>query len=167
MHETPIRTSLGLLALTALLSVVAPACSSTKSRSGSNGDYGVWTEPTADLARQIELRAMRVSVIASPDEYVELSDWFQSVGEPAYPRLLEMIDTGDMRQRSFALSMMYGLRDRRLVEPLKAVMPAEALEVQGHRYEYARALAAMGDFEMLPELIDGLQDDDRMVRGLA
>ncbi|MEM1449796.1 MAG: hypothetical protein AAF957_02260 [Planctomycetota bacterium] len=166
MHETPIRTSLGLLALTAFLSV-ATACSSTKGSASSNAEYGVWTEPTADLARQIEQRAMRVSVIASPSEFVELSDWFQTIGEPAYPRLLEMVEIGDMRQRSFALSVISALRDRRLVAPLKAVMPEKALEIQTHRYEYARALATMGDYEMLPALIDGLQDDDHFLRALA
>ena len=166
MHETPIRTSLGLLALTAFLSVAA-ACSSTKDTASSNAEYGVWTEPTADLARQIEARALQVSVISSPSEYVELSDWFQTVGEPAYPRLLEMIEMGDTRQRSFALSVVSVLRDRRLIAPLKAVMPEAALEMKTHRYEYARALATMGDYEMLPSLIDGLQDEDQFLRALA
>lgn len=168
MLLAPLRTTLGLLALTPPL-VLATSCASTKA--SASGDAEVtsteWVEAAPDLQLQIDTRAMQVAVMASPDEFVELSDWFQGVGEPAYPALLEMIESGEKRERSFALSVVSATADRRLLEPVKEAMPVSALKDEQHSYEYARALARMGDYSELPTLIAGLQDKDRYTRALA
>jgi len=168
MLHAPIRTSLALLALTAPLALTA-SCSSTKGSvdTGLTEVSSEWVQPTETDQRLINVRAMEVSVINSEDGYVELSDWFQSRGDQVYPKLLEMVATGDTRQRSFSLSVIAALRDQRLAMPLRAAMPESALDSKGHGYEYARALASMGDFSRLPLLIDGLQDDDIYTRALA
>ena len=67
-------------------------------------------------------------------------------------------DRGNTRQRSFSLCVIAAMQDRRLLEPVREVMPAEALASEGIRREYARALAKMGDFSELPVLIEALRD---------
>jgi len=168
MLHAPIRTALAFLALTAPLALTA-SCSTTKgaTATGLTEVTSEWVQPTDSDQRKINVRAMEVSVINSTEAYVELSDWFQSKGEQVYPKLLEMVETGDTRQRSFSLSVISALRDARLAEPLHDAMPESALKSKGHGYEYARALAAMGDYSMLPVLIEGLQDDDQYTRALA
>ena len=165
MFHAPIRPVLVSLALILALSLTS-SCASTSASTGtaSNDDPSEWLKPTAGMQRSINIKAMEVTVINSTDEYVALSDWFQTKGEQAYPKLLEMVESGDTRQRTFSLSVISAIRDRRLAMPLRNAMPEAALENKGHRYEYARALAMMGDFSALPVLIEGLNDTHSVAR---
>ena len=123
-----------------------------------------WLEPSPSLARDIELRSMEVSQMAAQDDFVRLSDWFQSVGEPAYPKLLEMAGSTDDRQRTFSLSVIAAQRDPRILAPLLETVPMSSIPKQQHRYEMARALLMLGDKSGVPILIDGLESPSRGAR---
>ena len=153
--------SVSALVLGGLASCAAPH---TTSASLSATD---WLEPSADLQRQIDQKAIEVSTCQDRYTWVGLSDWFQSVGEPAYGKLLEMVEFGDPRQRSTALCVIAAMQDRRLLQPMRDAMPASALESESTRREYARALAKLGDFSELPVLIEAMRDSNPEQFGLA
>ena len=93
-----------------------------------------------------------------------IRDRFQSVGEPAYPKLLEMAQSTDDTQRTFALSVIAAQRDARLLTPLRESVPMSSLAKQQHRYEMARALLMLGDNSGIPVLIGGLESPSRGAR---
>lgn len=163
------RLDRSLLALALVFSPVLTGCSATKGAVSTTQaeDDGAWLQPSPGLARQIQLRSIEVESAATQDEYVRLSDWFQSVGEPAYPALLDLAGGNSARGRSFALSVIAAMGERRLLEPLREVLPFESLDRAGHRYEYARALVKLGDFSKIPVLIGGLEDENLYTRAVA
>lgn len=134
-------------------------------RSDEGGDD--WLEPSPQLASQIEVRSHEVEVISTLEDFVRLSDWFQNVGEPAYPKLLDMAQSRSRRSKEFALSVISAMADPRLLKPFKEQVMLPARENANHRYEYARALLRMGDLQGAPILIEGLEDDEPMKRQLA
>lgn len=158
------------VAAAVLLTLAAASCSSTTKGSasarGSDADTE-WLEPSPALKRDIQLKAMEVEVIQTPDDFVRLSDWFQHVGEPAYPKLLEMVGSGDARARSFAMSVISAMRDPRLLDPFREAVSLDDLRSDNHRYDYARAILSMGDFDGAPILIGGLEDPNPQKRALA
>ena len=156
----PFLGSLGLL-------VLAASCSSTKGAAPSAVESGAevtWLEPSPSLARDIELHSMEVSQMAAQDDFIRLSDWFQSVGEPAYPKLLEMAASTDDIQKTFALSVIAAQRDARILPSLQEAVPMSSIAKQQHRYEMARALLMLGDHSGVPILIDGLESSSRGAR---
>ena len=157
---------LGILGLVAF----AASCSSTKGAASSTVDAEAevaWLEASPSLARSIELRSVEVSQMSNVDDFVRLSDWFQSTGEPTYPKLLEMAGSSDDSQRTFALSVIAARRDPRLLSPLRNRVPMSSLANQQHRYGMARALLMMGDRQGVPVLIDGLESASRRDRALC
>ncbi len=149
------------------LVLLSGSCSSTKGAAPSGMDAEAevsWLEASPSLARDIELHAMEVSQMAVQDDFIRLSDWFQSVGEPAYPKLLEMAGSSDDAQRTFALSVIAAQRDPRLLSPLRERVPMSSIAKQQHRYEMARALLMLGDNSGIPVLIDGLESPSRGAR---
>lgn len=140
-----------------LAAAALASCASNGQTSASLSD-SEWLEPSAELQRKISQKEIEVSICPDQFTWIGLSDWFQSVGEPAYPKLLEMISYGNPRQRSFSLCVIAAMQDRRLLEPMREAMPTSALESEGIHREYARALAKMGDFSELPVLIEALRD---------
>ncbi len=147
--------SASLLALGALGALAS--CASNASTSASLASDG-WIEASPELQRKIVQKEAEVTICPDQFTWIGLSDWYQSVGEPTYPSLLEMIQFGNNRQRSFSLCVLAAMQDRRLLEPMREAMPTEALGSEGIRREYARALAKMGDFSELPILIEALRD---------
>ena len=125
----------------------------------------LWLEPSPALARQIEIKALEVSQInSSVDDFVRLSDWFQSVGEAAYPKLLEMVTSPDNNQTSFALAVIAAQRDVRMLKPLRQAAPLESIRSESHRAAMARALLMLGDRSGVPILIDGLESPNIFAR---
>ena len=156
----PVLGSLGLV-------LFAVSCSSTKGAASSDLDAGAevtWLEPSPSLARSIENHAMEVSQMSVTDDFVRLSDWFQGVGEPAYPKLLEMAGSSDDNQRTFALSVIAAQRDPRVLGPLREAVPMSSIAKLQHRYEMARALLMLGDNSGVPLLIDGLESPGHRAR---
>ncbi|QDV07641.1 hypothetical protein Poly30_31690 [Planctomycetes bacterium Poly30] len=147
--------------------VLVAACSSTKSSTASElvgSATPQWLEPSPALARDIEIKALEVSQINNEDDFVRLSDWFQTVGETAYPKLLEMVKSSDNNQKAFALSVIAAERDVRMLEPLRQAAPLSTISHQAHRFEMARALLMLGDTEGVPILIEGLESPNVYAR---
>lgn len=146
---------------------LASSCSSTQGAASSSVDAGTevtWLEASPSLARDIEVKSLEVSQMTVQDDFIRLSDWFQSVGEPAYPRLLEMAASSNDAERTFALSVIAAQRDPRLLSPLREAVPMSSIAKQQHRYEMARALLMLGDHAGIPILIDGLESPSRGAR---
>lgn len=161
-----------LAAFVSVLALAAAACSSSTKGSTSaaameSTDVSEWLEPNALLNGQIELRSNEVEVISSLEDFVRLSDWFQNVGEPAYPKLLEMASSSSKRSREFGLSVIAANGDARMLEPFKARIPVPSRDEVNHRYEYARALLRMGDISGAPYLIEGLEEAGAKKRAMA
>ncbi len=152
------------------LVLLAGSCSSTKGAAPSSMEAEAevaWLPASPGLARSIEARSIEVSQMASDDDFVRLSDWFQSVGESAYPKLLDMAASPDGTQKMFALSVIAARRDARLLDPLQEQVPMSSLANQQHRYGMARALLMLGDTSGVPELINGMESPSRRDRALC
>ncbi len=164
-----LRTVQPILGAAAMALAVA-SCASTQGSApvGAMGNVeSSFLEASPALARDIEIKALEVSQMRSDDDFIRLSDWFQSVGESAYPKLLEMAQSSDDMQCTFALSVIAARRDARLLEPLREAAPMSSIANQKHRYEMARALLMLGDQSGVPILIDGLESPHPRARAQA
>jgi hypothetical protein len=140
----------------------ASACSSTQSSLGEPK----WLEPSPRLRQQIEDSARRLPWTHGM-ERVEMITWFASVGEPGYPTLLAMVEDPRKDVAGSALAALGATRDSRLVEPLRALPMPEGDESFDLRLERARALLRLGDWQVVPTLIDGLRDERQITRALS
>ncbi len=150
------------LVSSALLLCLASACSSTQS---SLGDQE-WLKPSPRLRSQIEDAARRLPWTHGM-ERVEMITWFATVGEPAYPTLLAMVQDPRKDVAGSALAALGATRDSRLVEPLRAVPMPEGEADFDLRLERARALLRLGDWQVVPTLIEGLRDERDITRALS
>lgn len=126
---------------------------------------GPWLEPSPMLAQEIEQQAERLPWTHGY-ERIEMIHWFASVGEPAYPTLLAMVSDPRMDVAGSALAALGATGDSRLVKPLREIPWPEESEID-LALERARTLLRLGDWSMVPHLIDGLEDDRVMVRALC
>jgi len=156
--------------LLAPLALLLGACVSSgdKNSIDSMADPGEWLRPSPLLAQQIADEAARLP-FTHGIEHLELIRWFASVGEPAYPTMLELACDQRAKVAAAALAAMGATMDGRLVVPIKA------LECWGSGYERSavlqlersRALVRLGDWDAMPTLIEGLADDSMRVRALC
>lgn len=144
---------------------LAAACSSTQSSLAAEPSSGGFVEPSEQLARQIELKAVECEFWSTEEDFVALCDWFYEVGEPGYESLLDMAAGPSMRARFVAMSAFAIIGDRRLVQRFREEVPVP--EDSAMRLSYARALLHMGDFREAPVLIAGLQDPNPRNRAMA
>jgi hypothetical protein len=124
-----------------------------------------WLEPSPALREQIIDSAKKLPWTHGL-ERVELIHWFAQVGEPAYPTLLEMVLDARKDVAGSALAALGATRDSRLVDALHA-LPWPATQDADLSLERARTLLRLGDWGMVPELIEGLKDERIMTRGLC
>jgi len=145
--------------------VLNTACvTSLQSPRAEMGESG-WLEPSPALRQQIEDEAKRLPWTHGM-ERIETIHWFASVGEPAYPTLLGMVLDPRADVAGAALAALGSTRDSRLVEPLRE-MPWPAAEQSDLALERARTLLRLGDWQMVPHLVQGLRDDRMMTRALC
>jgi HEAT repeat protein len=151
-----------------VLATLLAACTSTRSdaRSDLRGSAGPWLEPSPQLRSQIEDASQRLPWTHGL-ERVELIQWFAQVGEPAYPTLLELAQDPRKDVSGAALAALGATRDSRLVEPLRALPWPDQDDPKDLGLERARTLVRLGDWEMLPVLIEGLRDDRLVTRALC
>jgi HEAT repeat protein len=128
-------------------------------------DRHAFTESSVQLQREIESHALAVRAGRNLEAFAREAEWFRTVGEPAYPTLLELAGDADVRVASFGLATISAQRDPRLLEPLKEAVPPPTAGPL--RLEYARALALLGDWSQVDVLIDALTSEDVQVRGSA
>jgi hypothetical protein len=141
------------------------ACATTKESAASNPSETRWLAPSPALRQRIEDQAKRLPWTHGV-ERIELIRWFAGIGEPAYPTLLQMVLDPRRDVAGSALAALGATRDSRLVEELhKLPWPADAAD--DLTLERARTLLRLGDWRMLPTLLEGLRSEDLMTRALC
>ena len=161
IHTNLLRSALLIGALVLSLS----ACSTTSSSVKSDSKHSAWLDASPMLKQKIDDNVKRLPWTHGL-ERVELIRWFASVGEPAYPKLLELVVDPSPDVAGSALAALGATKDSRLVEPLRA-LPWPAEVGSDLALERARALLRLGDWEMVPHLISGLRSDELMIRALS
>lgn len=126
---------------------------------------GEWLEPSPVLRQQIEDQAERLPWTHG-SERVEQIHWFATVGEPAYPKLLQLAADQRPGVAGSALAALGATRDSRLVPSLRQI-PVQPSEAEALRYERARTFLRLGDWRDVPILIDGLRNESMMMRALC
>lgn len=151
-----------------VLATLLASCSSTSSsvQSDLRGRSDQWLEPSPQLRSQIDDASQRLPWTHGL-ERVDLIQWFAQVGEPAYPALLELAQDPRKDVSGAALAALGATRDSRLVEPLRALPWPDSQENRDLSLERARTLVRLGDWEMLPVLIEGLRDERLVTRALC
>ena len=134
------------------------ACQST----GSDEATNEWLAPSAGLEVRMEDQVKRLPW-SHGEERIELIRWFATVGEPAYPILLELCLDNRPDVAASAIASLGATRDSRLVAPMHALdwAPSPARQVI---YERARAYLRLGDWGEMGTLVGGLEDEDLWTR---
>ena len=153
-------------ALLAALALAGLACQSTRSAETVERSETEWLQPSEHLAQQIDNQAKRLPWVHGVQERINLIQWFASVGEPAYPTLLDLAVDPRPDVAGAALAALGATRDERLVEPLRA-LPWPTLEDEDLALERARTLLFLGDWSMAEHLIVGLRDERTFTRALC
>ena len=157
-----LRVSLPLLL--AALAAFGSSCATTHG-SVSSGDTG-WLEPSPSLKRRIDDEAKRVPYTHGV-ERIELIRWFATVGEPAYPKLLELAADPREDVAIAGLAAIGATRDSRLVPHLSKIVIPDGPDAVDLRLERARTLLRLGDWGAAPTLIAGLSDERMFTRALC
>jgi hypothetical protein len=152
--------------LVACLALASTACVSTDSSVDSNRPTGPWLEPSPGLREQIDEKAKRFPWTHGL-ERVELIQWFAGIGEPAYSILLDFARDPRPDVSSAALAALGATRDSRLVLHIRAIPAATGPGSVDQNLERARALLRLGDWDAIPELVQGLRDDRVITRVLC
>jgi HEAT repeat protein len=100
-------------------------------------------------------------------ERIDAIAWFARVGEPAYPTLLAMVEDPRQDVAGAALAALGATRDSRLVEPLQAIPLPRGPRSADLTLERARTLLRLGDWQAVPELLQGLRDERLITRALC
>lgn len=127
---------------------------------------GPWLEPSATLRQQIEDAAQKLPWTHGR-ERIDQIHWFATVGEPAYPKLLELAQDERADVAGSALAALGATRDSRLVTSLRQIPWKDTPEASALRYERARTFLRLGDWHEVPTLIAGLRDESAMMRALC
>ena len=157
--------SIRSLLLVAASSVLLLGCASTGGSKDTEGSESPWLAPSPSLRQEIDRQAQRLPWTHGMDR-VEIIHWFASVGEPAYPTLLELAVDPRPDVAGAALASLGATGDARLVKPLQE-LPWPG---QGHStlaLERARTLMRLGDWSMAPSLIEALSSQRLLTRALA
>ena len=100
-------------------------------------------------------------------ERLEQIRWFASIGEPAFPALLQLAEDDRDDVAAAALDALGATRDRRLV-PYVHELDWSAERLSGDlSLTRARALIRLGDWSEIPVLIAGLRDERIFTRALC
>ena len=162
------RNPLGALLVGALLVPLASSCGSTGEAASKDvvHDGETWLRPSPLLRQQIDDEAARLPWTHG-FERLESIRWFASVGEPAYPRLLELVLHPRPDVAAAALAALGATGDRRLVPALQGLDWPKDLEGSDLHLERARTLLRLGDWSEIPALISGLRDERLFTRSLC
>jgi hypothetical protein len=128
-------------------------------------DTSPWVRPSPGLQQRIDRRARRLPWTHGV-ERLELVRWFAETGEPAYEVLLELCMDPRPDVVGSALGALGATGDATLIPILHELPWPDVADVE-LRLERARALLRLGDYSMVPHLIDGLQHERLMVRALC
>ncbi len=162
-HSIHTRTS--SLVVIGLLAMLAGCITTTEGQQPRKVSEGPWMEPSPVLRQQIEDEAQRLPWTHG-HERIEQIQWFATVGEPAYPKLLELAQDPRADVAGSAIAALGATRDSRLVNVLHQIEWKQT-EAPALRYERARMFLRLGDWSHAPVLIAGLRDESTMSRALC
>lgn len=163
MH--PLRAPFRIAACAALLSLAA--CTTSSVHVDDSESPEGWLLPSPLLEQQIEDEARRLPYTHGI-EHLEQIRWFASVGEPAYPMLLELAADEREKVAAAALASLGATGDRRLVDHVREIeWPNGAPAEESLQLEYSRTLVRLGDWSEIPVLIEGLLDERMHIRALC
>lgn len=146
---------------------LSTACGSTSSDVKHENVPGtVWIQPSPLLQQQLDDEAERLPWTHG-FERLEQIRWFASVGEPAYPTLLDMASDPRDEVAAAALAALGATLDRRLVPHIRSISWATDRYEGDLGLERARALLRLGDWTDIPMLIRGLRDARLYTRALS
>lgn len=150
--------------LLAVVTIALCACSTTNKSLATK--QSPWLSPSPQLQAQIDDAATRLPWTHGV-ERVELIHWFASMGEPAYATLLELCLDPRPDVSGAALAALGATRDSRLVDHLRALPWPDESGGSDLALERARTLLRLGDWSMVPRLIQGLRDERLVTRALC
>lgn len=126
---------------------------------------GPWLEASSVLRQQIDDEIERLPWTHGT-ERIEQIQWFATVGEPAYPRLLELVQDDRATVAGSALAALGATGDSRLVPALREA--TQKVETDpALRYERARTFLRLGDWRDAPVLIEGMRSETLLTRALC
>ena len=155
----------GLVIALFALAALGAGCSSSKG-SKATDPSGNWLAPSPVLEQQIADEAARLPWTRGI-ERLEQIRWFAAVGEPAYPTLLGLAADPRDGVAAAAYAALGATGDNRLVPHLQALPYDAAVRGGDLGLERARTLVRLGDWEHIPTLIAGLEDERLYTRSLA
>lgn len=155
---------IGIPLLLLVLAAGSSSCATTHSSVPTNSNG--WLDPSPTLKRRIDDEAKRVPYTHGL-ERVELIRWFATVGEPAYPKLLELAADPRKDVAIAAFAALGATRDSRLIPYLEAVEIPDGPDATDLRLERGRTLLRLGDWNAVPTLISGLRDERMFTRALC
>jgi hypothetical protein len=149
-----------------IAALLLAACSSTPDDVKELEARSEWIQASPILREQIQDECERLPWTHG-FERLEQIRWFASVGEPAFPALLELaLDPRD-DVAAAALAALGATLDRRLVPHIRALPWAEERMNGDLGLERARTLVRLGDWSEIPVLINGLRDERLYTRSLC
>jgi hypothetical protein len=122
-----------------------------------------WFDPGPLLKQRIEESISQIPY-QHRDELLNNMLWIAQQGEAAIPFLLKSLDSDNAKTRSSAAWMLGRIGDRRILPDLRKHASEPNLIV---RLEIARTMLDLGDLQMVPELIVGLDSEEQHVRYLC
>lgn len=149
-----------------LLGLVAGGSSCATTHSSVPSNTNGWLEPSPQLKRRIDDEAKRLAYTHGV-ERIELIRWFASLGEPAFPKLIELAADPRKDVAIAAFAAMGATRDSRLVPYLEGIEIPDGPDATDLRLERARTLLRLGDWNAVPTLIRGLSDERLFTRALC
>lgn len=154
--------SIRAAALFATVALLASCSSTPKEEQVRKPHEEPWLEPSLVLEQQLTDQIQRLPWTHGTAR-VDQVRWFTSVGEPAYPRLLELCADKRPDVAGAALAALGATHDARLVVHLHRVKWAEPMD-RGLELERARALVRLGDWSEVGKLVEGLRDESLWAR---
>lgn len=143
------------------------ACSSTARDVRDEGSHdSPWIQATPLLMQQIQDEAARLPYSHGFDRMEQIR-WFASVGEPAYSFLLRLASDPRDDVAAAALASLGATLDARLVPHIHALAWSEERMAGDLGLERARTLVRLGDWQSIPVLIAGLEDERLFTRSLC
>jgi HEAT repeat protein len=125
-----------------------------------------WMQAAPLLGQQIQDEAARLPWTHG-FERLEQIRWFASIGEVAYPTLLDLAEDPRDDVAASALAALGATLDSRLVPHVHALDWSKERQSGDLGLERARTLVRLGDWSALPRLIDGLEDERLYTRSLC
>ncbi len=131
-------------------------------------DYDTRARAFAVVTRNQDVDAL-LQVIEDADEYLR-RDAIVSLGEigdgRAVPALIKRLDDANFNNQEHAAAALAKIGDGRAAHPLVKMLRAPDKHEQARRAA-ATALVALGDVKAVPDLLDGIRDQDLFSRYLS